>query len=327
MKLLSISIIFLFFLFNCEKKITRQRNPEKPQGFNQSPQVDNIHFLSADFSWSTIEPCSSNFFYWESKIQVTDSNKNKILFNKFRQNYSTSLMGLTPETKYNFQVLIVNQYNQSVFSDILDFTTSLDYSNFDLKGWRSFENMDYDSAAYYFSTYLSYEPKNFESLLGYAWTNIRTNKLDTAENLLESSKIIQNDNNDVLSGFVLKYYMQSNFFMAELNGQQIHEKALDFKESQPSTYNPLKNPYYVFKYDSTYNNLDIALILADSYYYQSNIEYASFMVEFLHPNFKLLPHLPQSWQVDSINYDTYENALNALIDSLKNDYWDGDKHP
>ena len=83
----------------------------------------------------------------------------------------------------------------------------------------------------------------------------------------------------------------------------------------------LQDSVYVFEHDTSFNYEDIHLILADSYNLLGMIEDAQIQVDFIFPENGLVPDDSASWVFGNITYSTYEEALTAVIEYLKNHFW------
>lgn len=321
------TILFLFiimlFILNCEKEILVKRIPTDLPELTQLPKVENLLYSSANVSWSVNEPCTTRIDYWIPGNNDTLS----ISENEYRQNHTVQLLGLSSNTQYNFQVKCFNRYDYAITSNVYPFRTIFNYTNFVNKGWNSFESVNFDSAQYYFSHYLEYVPNNLEALNGLAWTFCKLNLPKSSLTYFDKALQINSSNDDVISGKALASYKMKSFPDAIKNAKTIHNIALTYWGDNWETYNPLDSAIYVFQHDSTFDNLDIALILADSYYNTLDYQSSQTVVKFLYPNSPVHPLIPDSWFINDITYNNYEGALGALIDSLKGEYWENGEFP
>ena len=76
-------------------------------------------------------------------------------------------------------------------------------------------------------------------------------------------------------------------------------------------------PNFVFSYKQTIDSKDIRLGLAEAYFFKQNYNLAQDQVDILDPNNGIDPNQSVFWTVDSIIYNTYPEALLALIEKLK----------
>jgi len=203
----------------------------------------------------------------------------------------------------------------------------MDYTSFIKAGWMNFEKSYFDSSLYYFSEYLDNVPNDFDALLGAAWSYCKISHADSAKKYFDRSLELNRDNDDAVAGKALNSYKQSLFGQALTYSKIIHNKSINYWSNNWETYNPLDSAFYVFQHDSTFDNLDLALILADSYYKTLNYNDSKTVIYFLYPNVKVHPYIPNSWEINSIKYENYEDALGALIDSLKSEYWINGQFP
>lgn len=311
------------FSINCEKKILVQRDPSDVPEFAQSPAVDNILYSSAEVSWSINEPCTTQVHFWipgaSDTFRVSDD--------EFRQDHTARLLGLDDDTEYNFQVKCFNRYDYSNESKIYDFITIFDYTDFVEKGWASFEKEDFDSSEYFFTEYLNYVPQSFDASKGAGWTFCKLNQSDSAEKYFDRALVINDQDDDVIAGKTLNSYKKSQYSESLKYGKIIHNKALNYWADNSESYNPVDSAFYVFQHDSSFNNLDVSLMLADSYCQTLDFSSSRTVIYFIYPEIHIFPAKKDSWVVDSVKYEKFEDAMGALIDSLKTEYWENGQFP
>jgi hypothetical protein len=321
-----IIILLLFlgcFLVNCEKEILVKRIPVDSPEFIEFPEVNKVLYNSAEVRWVNDHPCTTLVQYWA----FGETDTSRVSAGEYRQNHSVKIYNLKESTQYNFRVHCFDRYENFVLSGVDAFKTSLDYREFIALGWEKFMAFDYDSSGYYFLYYLRNEPENFNARLGAAWGFCKKDLADSADIYFDQCLMDSSRHDDAVSGKTLNLYKQSNFGKTLKYGEIIHNKALNYWANHFESYTPLDSAFYVFRYDSTFDNLDVALMLADSYYRTLNYDKARTVVSFLYPGIKIHQALPDSWKVNLVLYENYEEALGAVIDSLKGEYWQNSNYP
>jgi len=176
--------------------------------------------------------------------------------------------------------------------------------------WELFEKRRYQAALSKFKE-LTYEaPEDPISYHGQGWCYLLLNEPNNAITNFNKSIDKGNTGTDPAAGLALAYHAASNHSACITHSQQLLTTA----------------PSYYFEYLPLINYLDIRLVLSMSYYHQGQLALAQEEADFLARMVDNFPYNPDSsplqsdsldtWIINTQQYNSYPEALMALIDLL-----------
>lgn len=118
------------------------------------------------------------------------------------------------------------------------------------QGWAKFEAGNDADASADFNAAIGLSADTNEAYLGLGWAELRQSHAGLAENAFVTYLAKVGDSNDAKAGLALAYHAQNKF-----------EDAIHMAEDVLSS-----DPPWIFSRDSRIDYLDLALVLADSYY-------------------------------------------------------------
>ena len=299
--LLSGIILTILTTFCCEKEVIKVKEDTIPPIITSGPEILQVTDFSSTIFWITDEPCSVQVKYAISTSSDTITQPDS----EFRQNHLITLTNLNPNTIYNYKTVNFDVSGNITESNTYTFTTEIDRGNLLSYGWDAFENGYFLQAAGYFDRYIQLDSLNAECFTGLGWSIMRIDSLDSSITSFNNALNINEEYIDALAGLVLALYKKGEDLSVTLFGEQVL----------------LQDSVYVFEHDTSFNYEDIHLTLADSYNLLGMREDAQIQVDFIFPENGLVPDDSASWVVDNITYSTYEEALTAVIEYLKNLFW------
>ena len=299
--LLSGIILTILTTFCCEKEVIKVKEDTIPPIITSEPEILQVTDFSSTIFWITDEPCSVQVKYAISASSDTITQSDS----EFRQNHLVTLTNLNPNTIYNYKTVNFDVSGNMAESNTYTFTTEIDTGYLLSCGWDAFENGYFLQAASYFDQVIQFDSLNAECFTGLGWSIMRIDSLDSSITSFNNALNINEEYIDALAGLVLALYKKGEDLSVTLFGEQVL----------------LQDSVYVFEHDTSFNYEDIHLILADSYNLLGIIEDAQIQVDFIFPENGLVPDDSTSWVVDNITYSTYEEALTAVIEYLKNLFW------
>lgn len=292
-----ITISFLIFLFNCGKDGNGPDLKPKPH-FTKQPEVLNIQTDRATINWQTDEAANSTIKYGTSSgiYSLTETINTEL------KDHNVTLSQLQPNTTYYFMAESKNS-GGSISSNEQQFTTLKTLSQLSEFAWENYQNSNFLEAISTFKELLSRQPNSADAFNGLGWC-YASNQVDSLDRALES--------------FDSAFQIQSNFIEA-LTGRGFVQLALkDYSQSITDFSSAIGiNPNFVFLYNQTIDFKDIRLGLAEAYFFKQNYRSAQEQVDVLQPNNGLDPNRQDTWIVDSVSYNSYSEALLALIEKLK----------
>ncbi|KPL01083.1 MAG: hypothetical protein AMJ91_01665 [candidate division Zixibacteria bacterium SM23_73_3] len=148
------------------------------------------------------------------------------------------------------------------------------------QGWAKFKAGNSSGASADFNAALGLDAEANEAYLGLGWAELRQNHAGLAENAFVTylSKT-SNSEDDAKAGLALAYHAQKKF-----------EDAINLAEDVLSA-----DPSWSFSpHDAEINYLDLALVLAESYYGIANFSQSLLVVQqYFDPNFVVDPNTPE----------------------------------
>ena len=168
------------------------------------------------------------------------------------------------------------------------------------QGWDYFEDGHYLDALDQFEEAISVEKNNQECYHGRAWCYLMLS--DVSEAIIDFEKAVQlgKETLDPHAGLAAAYLAQENYSSAI-------EKA---------NYVLAGNSNYYFEHYPLINYQDMHLILAMAYFHEGDLSSAQEHVDFLFPENQLNPDQPSTWNFQQVSYNSYAEALMAVIDYL-----------
>jgi len=287
----------------CEKEAIKVKEDTIPPIITSEPEVLEVSDSSSTIFWITDEPCSVQVKYSISALSDTVTQSDT----EFRQNHLVILTDLNPNTFYSYKTVNFDVSGNTTESNIYTFKTEIDTGNLIFYGWDDFENGDFSRAAGYFDQYIQFDSLNADCFTGLGWSLMRIDSLDSSITSFNNALNINEEYIDALAGLVLALYKKDEDLTVTVFGEQTLEQ----------------DSVYEFEHDTTFNFEDIHLILADSYNLLGMIEDAQIHIDTIFSDNGLTPSDSASCVVDNITYPTYEEALTAAIDYLKNLFWSG----
>jgi tetratricopeptide (TPR) repeat protein len=118
------------------------------------------------------------------------------------------------------------------------------------QGWAKLEAGNNADASADFNAALGLDAEAYEAYLGLGWAELRQNHAGLAENAFVTYLAKVSDSDDTKAGLALAYHAQNKF-----------EDAIHMAEDVLSS-----DPPWIFSRDSRIDYLDLALVLAHSYY-------------------------------------------------------------
>jgi tetratricopeptide (TPR) repeat protein len=144
------------------------------------------------------------------------------------------------------------------------------------QGWAKFEAGNYSGACGDFKAAIGLSADTNEAYLGLGWAELRQNHAGLAEGAFETYVAKDPGSNDAKAGLALAYHAQVKF-----------EDAIDMAEDVFSS-----DPSWSFSSHAlSINYLDLALILAESYYETADFNQSLLLVQqYFDPNFVVDPN-------------------------------------
>ncbi len=308
---LFILLLLISFLIFCENTITKIQRAPLPD-IVTNMEISEVTENSAIITWETDSPCSTKI-----KYTLSGSTDTLILSSRtLSQTHQFNLNALQENSQYDFYTYSININNKATRSQLHQFTTlpSLETA------WEKYQSANYTEAKVIFQDFSVLEQNIKLTALGLGWCFLQLDSLQ--KTITNFTKIYNSDPSDMdgLSGLSIAYYLSDNIVKAINFGEMLMaEDTIDIMEEGPD-YDPLRSPFYVFQYDTTVSNIDVSMLLADSYFQQNLYEKAQQQIDFLRPDNILHPHDSTSWQLADKKFTSYENALQAYIDQILVDF-------
>jgi len=147
------------------------------------------------------------------------------------------------------------------------------------QGWAKFDAGDDAGASADFKAALGLDAEANEAYLGLGWAELRQSHAGLAETAFDTYLSKVSDSNDAKAGLALAYHAQDKF-----------EDAIDMAEEVLSS-----DPSWSFSpHAPGINHLDLALVLADSYYETARFDQSLTVVQqYFDPNFDVDPNTPE----------------------------------
>jgi len=283
--------ILLFFLVQCEKiKYTDEK--DKPEFLEFPTAVESDSGVT--ISWKTNEACKwIVLFNISTQIEI-----DSIADNEFREDHSFLLTEILPGLQYDYLVKNWDFHgNGPLESDTLSFTTTANELSF---GWEEYRAGDYSAADSLFDLWLQENPNNPSGISAMGWTDLKTGEYESAKEKF------------------LQVYEGNSTLPLSLAGLSVTCQIEDEPEGAISYSERLLEYHsqWIFEYDESLNYRKIHLILADSYIKTSQLNNAQEEIDFLWEANNFDPNIPDSWKIDNVSYETYEQALVAAIEYI-----------
>lgn len=183
----------------------------------------------------------------------------------------------------------------SVFSEPPASTTDMIQN-----GWDLFEEGKYELALRQFTDAVYKNPNNEGGYHGKGWCYLLLNQPVNAIDNFYQAISRGNQTLDPVAGLAAAFLANANYADAIIKGETVLAA----------------NVNYYFEHEPMINFQDIRLILAMAYYHEGRLSDAQQQVNFLDPTNTLNAADPSSWVVDQKTYNSYAEALMALIDQL-----------
>ena len=140
------------------------------------------------------------------------------------------------------------------------------------QGWAKFATGNFTGASADFNAANGLTTDTTEAYLGLGWAELRRNNAGLAEKAFVTYLAKVSDSNDAKAGLALAYDAQDKFQNAISMAEEVLQSA----------------PTWMFSHDPKINHLDLAYVLADSYYSIANFSQSLVTVQhyFNLPDFK-----------------------------------------
>ncbi len=147
------------------------------------------------------------------------------------------------------------------------------------QGWAKLEAGNDAGASADFNAAIGLDTSAHDAYLGLGWAELRQNHAGLAENAFVTYLAKVSDSNDAKAGLALAYHAQDKF-----------KDVIDMAEEVLSS-----NPSWSFSsHDVSINHLDLALVLADSYYETAKFSQSLTMVQqYFDSGFVVDPNTPE----------------------------------
>jgi tetratricopeptide (TPR) repeat protein len=172
------------------------------------------------------------------------------------------------------------------------------------QGWDYFEDGYYLDALDQFEEAISVDKNKQECYHGRAWCYLMLSEASEAIVDFEKALELGNISLDPHAGLAAAYLAQENYSSAI-------EKA---------NYVLTGNSNYYFEHNPLIDYHDMHLILAMAYFHEGDLLNAQEHVDFLFPENQLDSNQPSTWTLQQVSYDSYAEALMAVIDYLDDFY-------
>ncbi len=215
---------------------------------------------------------------------------------------STVITGLTNGTAYSFWITAVDESgNESTASGQVSATPN-SAANLTSEGWAAWEGGDYTTAQSRFEEALDFDDTYADAHSGLGWTHLRVGSLSDAAAQFDAAIADGLTSQDARVGGLAAY--------RDLSGGL--STAISYGEAVLSA-----DPSYVFSHDSTIDADVVRLLLAQSYFREGESSFADAQahMDVVIPDNGLDPADAGTWSVGGESYDTYAQALLALIES------------
>jgi hypothetical protein len=260
------------------------------------PVVVMLESTVAEVSWETNLPSNSVVYYG-----LTEELGDTAVDEEEREQHVVVLSDLVPDTGYYFQVESSSEhFSGTPRSEVGQFQTAMNEASYVVAGWRLFGSEAYTEALTQFEQALVLNSGYAPGYIGRGWCLLRLGSVSGAREDFDAGLAIDAT---LLEGYVGRSVV--------LVGLQEYTGAIADGEVVLAA-----DPEYVFAYDGRINHELVRLVLAQAYYATQQYEQAQAQCDVLAPNNGLDPVLPESWVVDGTSYDSYLEALLALIQYL-----------
>ncbi len=182
------------------------------------------------------------------------------------------------------------------------------------RGWEYFLNGDYDEALSKFSDIIYDAPEDELGFHGKGWCKLLLNDPDDSITNFDLAISFGNYTNDPIAGLAIAYHASGDY----LGGIVYCKELLQ------------NNPSYYFEHQPLINYQDIRIILAMCYYHEGELTLAQEQADFLAEEQGNLQYNPldialdvedeTTWIIADTQYNSYAEALMALIDYLDSIY-------
>jgi tetratricopeptide (TPR) repeat protein len=180
------------------------------------------------------------------------------------------------------------------------------------QGWAAFSSELFSDALTSFDEALSISPTNVSANMGMAWSMFFLDNGEDENSLLEMSNYFEKGiidsiwSADAFCGLVIVKFAQENY-----------SGAISYSDSLRQI-----DPLYVFQYYPELNYVDILIVKAQAQFLTQNYLDANLTIKQLNPSLFLDPD-SDSWNVNGVQYNSFEVALSASISSLSLEYDSG----
>ncbi len=146
------------------------------------------------------------------------------------------------------------------------------------EGWNKFEAGDYGGAASSFEAAVALDTSYHPAYLGLGWAHLKQRNAGLAEEALKTYSLKVSGSDDAIAGLALACHAQDKL-----------KDAIDYATQLLSS-----DPTWSFSHDVSSNYLDVALVLAHSYYetgdFQSSLDVVN---QYFDPGFSVDPNTDQ----------------------------------
>jgi hypothetical protein len=210
--------------------------------------------------------------------------------------YEDSLVSVD-STYYYVVTAVDNSHNESGYS-----AESSIYiprtTNYCLEeAWNYFQIGQFDEAIDFFTSAIALNPQLADAYHGLGWCYGNTGSLTSAVTNFRSALSYDSQLIDAHAGLAFVYSALEDY-------DNVVVEALIVIGA---------DAYYVFQHDTAVTIADIRLLLAQSYFFTQQYSEAQAQVDLLNPSNGLDPGDPNSWVVEGVRYQTYQEALLAEI--------------
>ena len=287
----------LILLMNCGKN-GNGPDPKPQPHITKQPEVLNIQTDRATINWQTDVAANSTIKYGTTGGSYTSTETR----NTEDKLHNVTILQLQSNTTYYFIAESKNS-GGSISSNEQQFSTLKTLSQLSQYAWGNYQNGNFNEAILAFKELILRQLNSSDAHNGLGWC-YASNSVDSLNRAVEQFDLAVQIKPDLSEAFVGRGFVQLALQKYSLAVQDF-SKAISLE------------PNFVFSYKQTIDSKDIRLGLAEAYFFKQNYNLAQDQVDILDPNNGIDPNQSVFWTVDSIIYNTYPEALLALIEKLK----------
>lgn len=291
-------IMAAILLLNCGSNGTTEPEEISSPEFVTGPTVSSISTFSAEVRWQTDVVANSIVRYGTTAGNYSDIEQSTVK----EKNHFIPLSGLSANTTYYFIAESENA-GGTTNSPEGQFTTKMTVDMMFAQAWDAYESGQYRQAIDHFKDILATSSSFTEAYLGLGWAYAAT-EIDSLQKAKFNFTTALSFQDDLAAAYAGRGFVNMALEIS-------HQAVNDF-------LNVLQlDDHFVFEHNSNIDIFDVRLGLAESYYYQQKYDLAQSQVDELDTDNGLDENDASTWNIGDTVYQSYAEALLALIERLR----------